>query len=289
MEKEKITDADAADIYGIKTDHEKMPNGEQRFRLTFPDCNNYIRTICSSAGAWQIAHSHDTRRETYIVEKGWVAVAERLTNDLKIKILWPKDVITISPSTAHNVYLPASAVIHTVKHGSDAPNDWKEEPELTYATRGLIEKDILLKGAGGHASEQCADQRFKAYIALYNNLDNLIWRIPGFLSAGAAILIGFFGTVLSRGEVSKIPPILLSGLFFFIGLLFFLSAYSMARIREHHTMAGEWLAYMEPDGYFHDRRRTVKRKWPPSATLVFRWTFALLCVLFWTLSLSVFC
>ena len=284
MDKQKITEAEASKDYGINTDHEKMPNGELRFRLTSSDGNNYIRTVAGSAGAWQEAHSHISLQETYIVEKGWMGLAERHGSVIKITVYWPGDFVSTRPLIAHNVYLPAKAVIHTVKHGSEAQHDWKEEPELTAATKVLSEEAILLKGVHHKTSNLTADQRFNSYVTLYNNLDNLIWRIPGVLAAGAAILIGFAGSVLSKDSVPDIPPALVASLFFFVGLLFFLSAFSISRIREHHTMAGDWLAGMEPDGYFHMRLRTVKRKFPPSATLVFRWVYYLLCVLFWALA-----
>lgn len=285
MNKQKITESEASKVYGINTDHERMPNGELRFRLTSSDGNNYIRTVASAAGAWQVAHSHVSLRETYIIERGWMALAERQESILKISVYWPGDLVTTRPTISHNVYLPANAVIHTVKHGSNEQHDWKEDSGLTAETKSLTEKDILLRGAHNKPNEFAADQRFDAYVALYNNLDNLIWRIPGFLAAGAAILIGFAGSVLSKGSAPNIPPALVVSLFFFVGLLFFLSAFSMTRIREHHTMAGDWLAKMEPDGYFHIRQLKVKRKWPPSATLVFRWVYYLLCALFWALAI----
>ncbi|MGB9180124.1 MAG: hypothetical protein WCB68_12830 [Pyrinomonadaceae bacterium] len=284
MGKQKIIESEASRVYGINTDHEKMPNGELRFRLTSSDGNNYIRTVASDTGAWQEAHSHASLRETYIIEKGWMALAERQGNILKISIYWPGDLITTKPTIAHNVYLPANAVIHTVKHGVHAPDDRKDEPELTAETKSITEKDVLLRGVRNKTDDLAIDRRFDAYVALYNNLDNLIWQIPGFLSAGAAILIGFAGSALSNGSGAAISPALVAGLFFFVGLLFFLSAFSMARIREHHTIAGEWLAMMESDGYFHVRSLTVKRKWPASATLMFRLVYYVLCVLFLALA-----
>lgn len=284
MDKQKITESKAAEVYGINTNHEQMPNGELRFRLTSSDGNDYIRTVAGGAGEWQQAHSHTLLRETYVIEKGWMALVEMEAGVLNSCVYLPGDIVTTRPGIAHNVYLPADAVIHTLKHGANAPRDWKAEPELTAQTNSLTEKDVLLRSVHNKGDAIASGQRFDAYVTLYNNLDNLIWQIPGFLAAGAAILIGFAGSVLSKESVHDTPPVLVSALFFFVGLLFALSGFSMARIREHHTMAGKLLAEMEPGGYFHLRRLTVARKWPPSATLVFRWVYYFLCVLFWALA-----
>jgi len=259
MEKTTITCADAAEHYGVRTNHERMPNGEVRFRLTNTDGNDYIRTAASLAGAWQKAHCHATLRETYVVESGWMAIAEETEGEIAISVYWPNDVTTTKPKVVHNVYLSSNAVIHTVKHGGTAPGDWQESSTFTAKTSTLSEKEVLIRGVT-KTNASVTDKRFEAYIALYNNLDNLIWRIPGFLAAGAAILIGFAGSVLSKDKLPDFPPVLVASLFSFVGLLFFLSAFSMARIREHHTRAGEELARMEPDGYFHHRRTTVSRR-----------------------------
>jgi hypothetical protein len=285
MEKSPISDADAANLYGIRTNHEQMPNGQLRFRLTSDDGEGYILTTAGKTGAWQKAHYHSALRETYIVELGWMAIAEEVEGDIAITIYRQNDVITTRPKIVHNVYLPSDAVIHTVKQGSTGKRDWHENPEFSVRTAMLSEKEILLMGIS-KVNTSATDRRFEAYIALYNNLDNLIWRIPGFLATGAAILIGFAGSVLSKDKLPKLPPVLVASLFFLVGLLFFLSAYSMIRIREHHTMAGEELARMEPEGYFHHRRMTVKRRWPPSATLVFRCAYSFLCVLFLGLAVT---
>jgi hypothetical protein len=270
MDGQKISDSEASSLYSIETKHEKMSNGELRFRFLSKDGNGYIRTIAGEKGAWQVAHVHPFLQEIYIVEKGWMALAERCGNSIRLAVYRASEVVIIHPQIPHNIYLPAKAVIHTVKNGAKEPHDWKADPELTAKTQFLNEENIFSISARDKPEEVSADQRFSSYMALYNNLDNLIWRIPGFLATGAAVVVGFVGSALSKGNASAIPPLIISGLFFIIGLLFFLGALSMARIRKHHTQAGEWLASMESNGYFHDRRVTVKRKWPLSATLVFR-------------------
>jgi len=281
MSEVPIPTEEATSTHGISTKHGRMPNGELRFRLVSRDGNDYIRTVASQTSGWQKAHFHRSLRETYIVERGWMALAEKNNAGMSLTIYRPNDVVTTTPNVVHNVYLPSQAVIHTVKHGAAGAGDWTEDAAFTEATSQLTESTIL---SWEPPAAPVLDLRFDAYIALYNNLDNLIWRIPGFLAAGAAIAIGFAGSVLSKDTVPNIPPILIASLFFFIGLLFFLSAFSMARIREHHTAAGNFLRDMEPSGYFHMRQTTVQRRWPPSATKVFRWVYAGLCVLFFALT-----
>ena len=60
--------ADLAEAYGIETDHERMPNGDLRFRMYGRDGNGYVRTISGPVGAWQNSHFHQQIRETFIVE-----------------------------------------------------------------------------------------------------------------------------------------------------------------------------------------------------------------------------
>ena len=63
--------AELADEYGIETHHERMPNGELRFRLYDRDGNGYVHHRRPD-GAWQNSHYHHQIRETYIVETaGW--------------------------------------------------------------------------------------------------------------------------------------------------------------------------------------------------------------------------
>lgn len=283
MDKTQITIDDAAATYGIRTNHEMMPNGERRFRLTSDDGNDYIRTVAGTGGAWQKAHYHTALRETYVVETGWMALAEEVDGKAVIRVYWPSDVVTTKPSVVHNVYLPAASVIHTVKHGSREKGDWTESAAFTELTTAISEREIHAQNSGG-GTRQTADPRFDAYVFLYNSLDDLIWRIPGYLATGAAVLIGFAGSVLSKDKLPDFPPVLLASLFFFVGLLFFLSGYSLTRIRRHHTWAGDELARMESDGYFHRRREFVQRKWPPAAPIVFRWTYVALWIVFWALA-----
>ena len=163
MEKTLITCTDAAEHYGVRTNHERMPNGEVRFRLTNTDGNDYIRTAAGPKGAWQKAHCHAALRETYVVESGWMAIAEEAEGEVAIAVHWPNDVTTTKPKVVHNVYLPSNAVIHTVKHGSTAPGDWQESAEFTAKTSTLSEKEVLIRGVtktnASATGERCYDPR----------------------------------------------------------------------------------------------------------------------------------
>lgn len=129
--------------FGIHTKHEEMDNGELRFRLTANDGSGYIRTVAGRNGAWQNSHSHKFIRETYIVQSGWMALAQLINNNLEIKIYRPGDVLTIKIDVIHNVYLPKDAVTHTVKHGKTKDTDWLPNKEFDNKTKLLCEKDIL--------------------------------------------------------------------------------------------------------------------------------------------------
>lgn len=134
--------------HGITCEHELMPNGELRFRLFGPDGNGYVRTEAGVTGAWQNSHFHHRVRETYIVESGWMVLAV-LDNDgrmAKLSRYGRGAIVTTSVEVRHNVYLPASAIIHTVKHGGTTGEpDWHGAPDLDAMTRHLSEVEILRK------------------------------------------------------------------------------------------------------------------------------------------------
>lgn len=141
----RISDAEAAD-QGITTSHERMANNELRYRLTAADGSGYIRTVACGEGAWQNSHFHKVLRETYIVQSGWVALVELVDGAPRWAILEAGDVFTTTPQTAHNVYMPGNAVLHTVKHGSSGDGvDWHASPELDDLTKGLDEAEVRSK------------------------------------------------------------------------------------------------------------------------------------------------
>lgn len=147
---------DAVSACGISTLHERMQNGELRFRLMSSDGSAYIRTVSGMEGAWQKSHFHKRVRETYVVEKGWMVLAEwdeRLGRAI-YKKYGPGDVVTTEPLKRHNVYLPSESVIHTVKHSATPGElDWYGAPELDAITHAVGERELLEMGVCGPTSD----------------------------------------------------------------------------------------------------------------------------------------
>jgi mannose-6-phosphate isomerase-like protein (cupin superfamily) len=131
---ENIPPQTARRIHGITTRHERMPSGELRFRLMGDDGNGYIRTV-AGPGGWQNSHLHRRTTETYVVESGWMVMAiADAAGEPKLHHFGPGMVTTAPIDLAHNVYLPAGAVVHTVKHGCVAGEpDWEAAPALDAA------------------------------------------------------------------------------------------------------------------------------------------------------------
>lgn len=142
MEKRTISPEEAARL-GITTHHEQMENGEQRFRLEAADGSAYIRTEAGKNGAWQNSHRHNYALETYAVQTGWMALVEKGDTGIIVHIINPGIVVSTRPDVSHNVYLPARAVIHTIKHGGAVDGDWFADSDLDSDTKCLTEDDLL--------------------------------------------------------------------------------------------------------------------------------------------------
>ena len=137
--------------HGIVARHERMANGEVRFRLLAKDGTGYVRTHSGESGASQNSHYHKTALETYVVQRVWAAFAELADGEVEWHVLRPGDVYTTHPGVAHNIYLPANAIIHTVKHGEETiDGDWQAAEELDLLTKHVGEEVLL--GIGIHLS-----------------------------------------------------------------------------------------------------------------------------------------
>ncbi len=115
---------------GLTLSANQMENGELRFRMIAPDGSGYIRTVAGQHGGWQNAHYHEGVMETYVVQSGWMGFVQVVSLDevsmlAEILVLKVGQAITTKPQVAHNIYLPAGAVIHTVKYGTEVPNPLK--------------------------------------------------------------------------------------------------------------------------------------------------------------------
>jgi hypothetical protein len=142
-EKENISTEEAQEQYGVSTWHQRMPNGERRFRLRNTDGSGYIRTESTPESGWQNSHFHKNLLETYIVQSGWMVLVSLREDLLIFEKLLPGEVVTTLVNEPHNVYLPADAVIHTVKHGDTKERDWWPSPELDEHTKKLSEEELV--------------------------------------------------------------------------------------------------------------------------------------------------
>jgi oxalate decarboxylase/phosphoglucose isomerase-like protein (cupin superfamily) len=143
---EQITAEEAKQRFGVLVSHEAMENGEIRFRLLNGNGNGYVLTVAASQGAWQRSHFHRNRSETYIVERGWMALAVPVDDykRLDISIVRKGQLISTKQSLSHNIYLPSHAILHTVKHGSEEKSaDWYGDQRLDEMTTELSEAEML--------------------------------------------------------------------------------------------------------------------------------------------------
>jgi hypothetical protein len=129
---------------GVWIHHSEMPNGELRFRLKHSDGTAYSRTEATEDSGWQNSHYHRSILETYIVQRGRMALAELVDGALKMRVFGRGEICTTEPNISHNVYLFRGSVIHTVKHGEGGnAADWQANPSLDERTVHLDEADIL--------------------------------------------------------------------------------------------------------------------------------------------------
>ena len=148
MDTHTLTDAFLSDR-SIEFNYEQMPNTELRFRLLGPDGGCYVRTEASPEGSWQNSHSHDATFELYVIQAGWIAIAHMGDIGVEINVYRENDHCVIRPHVLHNVYMPARAVLHTVKYGG-VKGDWIACEELDKLTQHLSEQDILASARERH-------------------------------------------------------------------------------------------------------------------------------------------
>lgn len=184
---ERITSEKASTDHGITTFHNRMPNGELRFRLKKADGTAYIRTEADSTGGWQESHYHKFVQETYIVQKGWIAFAQYENKEFTIKRFVEGQSFTTKPHIIHNVYMPKRAVIHTVKHGNGRGDDRNTEGTEFFdkICKSISNENEVLEHSHKHAKH--------AYSEEYQHFDNLIWQGPVWVTAIFAISIQGLG------------------------------------------------------------------------------------------------
>ena len=118
-----ISSAEAEAQHRVAAVHHEMDNGELRFRLRSEDGPAYALTKAGPKGAWQQSHFHPVAHETYIVERGWIGFASLNGEQAKIEVFAAGEIFTTPPGVVHTIYMPADAVMHTIKHGASAAED----------------------------------------------------------------------------------------------------------------------------------------------------------------------
>jgi mannose-6-phosphate isomerase-like protein (cupin superfamily) len=194
-----IETAEAKDVHKIWTAHHEMtPMGELRFRLSSADGTRYIRTVrpVGSVGEWQDAHYHTSVLETYIVQAGWIAFVEEINEHPLARRLAPGDMVTTKPGVHHNVYMPAGAVIHTVKHGVAEGEDKESAPSLTAWCKKFSTEAKVIELTESRLPKQ-ENARKPIYDEAYRHFDSLIWQMPGWSTAI------FLGTAAVLGQTSS--------------------------------------------------------------------------------------
>ena len=151
-----ILPAEAEAQHGVAAVHHEMDNGELRFRLRSADGPAYALTRAGPKGAWQQSHFHQSARETYIVERGWIAFASRSGEQMKIEVFAAGELFTTPPGVIHTIYMPANAVMHTIKHGASAADDRSTGPQtavLDAFVAALVDEDAIRAAAGRKPAE----------------------------------------------------------------------------------------------------------------------------------------
>lgn len=131
-----------------------MPNGESRTRITGNGNINpfsYIRVEIplNKCSGWQDAHLHKHTVETWIVEKGCQIVIEEMKKGIyKFLVMVPGDTYTSQVGIAHNCFVAAGSIIHTVKMtigNHTFEGDWIAAPELDIYSKSLDMDEYLEK------------------------------------------------------------------------------------------------------------------------------------------------
>ncbi|WP_281930008.1 hypothetical protein [Methylocystis iwaonis] len=177
----------AANEHGIATCHERMKNGELRFRLRKLDGTAYIRTE-STEGGWQESHYHKEVLETYIVQNGWIVYAELRDDRIILSKYADDQIFTTSPGIIHNVYLSPGATIHTVKHGKCSHPD-RNTDDLTKIFDEKIRGTSIEELIEIRVREPILDVKIQKYNEEYRHFDNLIWQLPNWSTATFALSV----------------------------------------------------------------------------------------------------
>ncbi|MEG1858090.1 MAG: hypothetical protein RR216_05065 [Pseudoflavonifractor sp.] len=130
--------AKAAAGLGITVHHQRMDNGELRFRLCCTDGSSYIRTEAGAESGWQNSHIHHVVHELNVVQSGTVVLVEGTPEHASVRVCRSEESYTSPLGLPHNCYFLPGTVVHTVKFGGvPGGSDWTAYPPLDPYCRSL--------------------------------------------------------------------------------------------------------------------------------------------------------
>lgn len=239
----------AKEEYGICIKHGKMKtNGELRFRLNCSDGSAYIRTQTSDdSEGWQNSHYHKHVRESYIVEQGWVGYIGIEDGEIKKKPYKAGERFTTIPDVAHNIYMPAKAIIHTVKHNAGESlgkkqSDWFDDTDDCRRLTRIIRSQFKGKLKFETFLEEMPTMESKnPYNEGYCHFDALIWQAPAWATAIFAAIFAIVSFILGqkpedfilKDRISQID--FTAVMSFIFGVFTFILSYALYRFRWHQT------------------------------------------------------
>ena len=196
--------------------------------LRHKDGTAYIRTVATENNGWQKSHVHRNTVETYIVQHGWIALAEIRDKHISVRTFNIGEIITTQTGITHNVFLSPDAVIHTVKHGNSVGND-RESGEYGEAL------DIFTEKLNSNEKIRAAAMKLShtAYSKEYKHFDNLIWQVPSWATAIFALSLNFVAQVLTLKDLQNRHQTMISWLSFILVVSLLCFSFVLSRFRIH--------------------------------------------------------
>lgn len=146
----------------IVVDRRIMDNDEERVRAVMSGGTSYIRTIAGKEGGWQNSHFHKHTAEFFVVVTRWMVLVDRAEPLPALRVYRPGETVTSKPGVEHNVYLPAHAVIDTLKYqvtklrDGDKESDWYRADEAFDRWTKSLTEGAIAKHAGVMFETLCA-------------------------------------------------------------------------------------------------------------------------------------
>lgn len=131
----------------------------------------------------------------------------------------------------------------------------------------------LLETAAAEETSPGKDTKYASYIAVYCNIDTILWKNMSTVAAVTALLFAVVGVLVANPVVSFGPFDHRKTLAVFLAMIgvFYLGAWwNFKRMRFHHTCMGDEIRKLEHDGYFHFRGKESKNTWFEDADWIMR-------------------